>query len=74
MRKIIGFVLFFGSWLVYALLIFVAIDSESSIAEKFGIGAVLYGTSWATMIIGSILLGPEFVEKIKIMIRQKNKK
>tara|TARA_B100000073_G_scaffold194974_1_gene161491 strand:+ start:1670 stop:1894 length:225 start_codon:yes stop_codon:yes gene_type:complete len=74
MRKIIGFVLFFGSWLVYALLVFVAIDSESSIAEKFGIGAVLYGTSWATMIIGSILLGPEFVEKIKIMIRQKNKK
>ena len=74
MRKIIGFVLFFGSWLVYALLVFVAIDSESSIAEKFGIGAVLYGTSWATMIIGSILLGPEFVEKIKIMIRQKKKK
>ena len=74
MRKIIGFVLFFGSWLVYALLVFVAIDSESSIAEKLGIGAILYGTSWATMIIGSILLGPEFVEKIKIMIRQKNKK
>lgn len=74
MRKIIGFVLFFGSWLVYALLVFVAIDSESSIAERLGIGAVLYGTSWATMIIGSILLGPEFVEKIKIMIRQKNKK
>lgn len=74
MRKIIGFVLFFGSWLVYALLVFVAIDSESSIAEKFGIGAVLYGTSWATMIIGSILLGPEFVETIKIMIREKNKK
>ena len=66
--------MFFGSWLVYALLVFVAIDSESSIAEKFGIGAVLYGTSWATMIIGSILLGPEFVEKIKIMIRQKKKK
>ncbi len=74
MKRIIGLTLFFGSWLVYALLIFVAVDSEWSTAEKFGIGAVLYGTSWITMIIGSILLGPEFVEKIKIMIRTKIKK
>ena len=74
MKRIIGLTLFFGSWLVYALLIFVAVDSEWSTAEKFGIGAVLYGTSWVTMIIGSILLGPEFVEKIKIMIRPKIKK
>ncbi len=74
MKRIIGLTLFFGSWLVYALLIFVAVDSEWSTAEKFGIGAVLYGTSWVTMIIGSILLGPEFVEKIKIMIRTKIKK
>ena len=74
MRKIVGSILFFGSWLVYALLIFIAVDSEWSTAEKFGIGAALYGTSWAAMIIGSILLGPEFVEKIKIMIQTKNKK
>ena len=74
MKRIIGLTLFFGSWLVYALLIFVAVDSEWSTAEKFGIGAVLYGTSWVTMIIGIILLGPEFVEKIKIMIRTKIKK
>tara|TARA_B100001996_G_scaffold378467_1_gene362671 strand:- start:2408 stop:2632 length:225 start_codon:yes stop_codon:yes gene_type:complete len=74
MRKIIGLILFFGSWLVYAVLVFVSVDSEWSIAEKLGIGTALYATSWATMIIGSVLLGPEFVEKIKIMIRPKNMK
>ncbi|MAJ30634.1 MAG: hypothetical protein CMQ73_05190 [Gammaproteobacteria bacterium] len=74
MRKIIGLILFFGSWLVYAVLVFIAVDSEWSIAEKLGIGTALYGISWATMIIGSILLGPEFIERIKIMIRPKNKK
>tara|TARA_X000000368_G_C22751534_1_gene588576 strand:- start:413 stop:637 length:225 start_codon:yes stop_codon:yes gene_type:complete len=74
MRKIIGLILFFGSWLVYAVLVFIAVDSEWSIAEKLGIGAALYTISWATMIIGSILLGPEFIGRIKIMIRPKNKK
>ena len=74
MRKAIGAILFFGSWLVYALLIYVAVDSDWSIAGKFGLAAALYGTSWATLIAGSILLGPELVEKIKIIIRPKNKK
>jgi len=74
MKKIIGGVLFFGSWLVYALLIFIAADSEWTVAEKFGIGAALYGLSWITFLAGSILLGPELVEKIKIMIRPKKEK
>ena len=74
MRKTVGAILFFGSWLVYALLIFVAVDSDWSIAEKFGLAAALYGISWVTFIAGSVLLGPELVEKIKIMIRPKNKK
>ncbi len=74
MRKIIGLILFFGSWLVYALLVFIAIDSEWSIGQKLGIGTALYGTSWVTFIIGGFLLGPELVEKIKIMIRPNNKK
>ena len=74
MRKAVGAVLFFGSWLVYALLIFVAVDSDWSIAEKFGLAAALYGISWVTFIAGSVLLGAEPLEKIKIMIRPKNKK
>ena len=49
MRKAVGAVLFFGSWLVYALLIFVAVDSDWSIAEKFGLVAALYGISWVTL-------------------------
>tara|TARA_Y100001970_G_scaffold267335_1_gene357200 strand:- start:21143 stop:21373 length:231 start_codon:yes stop_codon:yes gene_type:complete len=74
MRKVLGSILFFGSWLVYALLIFIAADAEWTVAEKFGIGAALYGLSWIAFIAGSILLGPDFVEKIKLMIQPKNKK
>ena len=74
MRKAVGATLFFVSWLVYALLSFVAVDSDWTIAEKFGLAAALYGISWTTFIAGSVLLGPELVEKIKIMIRPKNKK
>ena len=54
----------FGSWLVYALLIFVTADVEWTTAEKFGIGAALYGVSWITFVGGSILLGPDFIERL----------
>ena len=67
MRKVLGSILFFGSWLVYALLIFIAADAEWTTAEKFGIGAALYGVSWITFVAGSILLGPDFIEKIKLL-------
>ena len=67
MRKVLGSILFFGSWLVYALLIFIAADAEWTTAEK--IGAALYGVSWITFVGGSILLGPDFIEKIKLMIK-----
>jgi len=74
MKKIVGGALFFGSWLIYALLIFIAADSERTVAEKFGIAAALYGLSWVTFLAGSILLGPELIEKIKIIIRPKKEK
>ena len=74
MRKVLGNILFFGSWLVYALLILIAADTEWTTAEKFGIGAALYGVSWIAFVAGSILLGPDFIEKIKLMIQPKNKK
>ena len=73
-KKVLGSILFFGSWLAYALLIFIAADAEWTTAEKFGIGAALYGVSWITFVAGSILLGPDFIEKIKLMIKPKNKK
>ena len=74
MRKFIGAVLFFGSWLAYGVLIFIASNAEWTVAEKFGIGATLYGTSWIAFVAGSILLGPEFIEKVKKILRPKNKK
>ena len=44
-----------------------------STAEKVGIGAMLYGISWVTFVSGSVLLGPEFIEKVKQTIKPKNK-
>ena len=73
MRRAIGATLFFGSWVIYGIMIFIAADTEWTVAEKVGIGAMLYGISWVTFVSGSILLGPEFIEKIKQTIKPKNK-
>ena len=73
MRKTIGAALFFGSWVIYGIMIFVAAGNEWTAAEKVGIGAMLYGISWVTFVSGSALLGPEFIEKVKQTIKPKNK-
>jgi len=72
-RKAIGATLFFGSWVIYGIIIFIAADTELAVAEKVGIGAMLYGVSWVTFVSGSVLLGPELIEKIKLRIKPKNK-
>ena len=73
MRRAIGATLFVGSWVVYGIIIFIAADTEWAVAEKVGIGAMLYGVSWVTFVSGSVLLGPELIEKIKLRIKPKNK-
>lgn len=73
MRRTIGATLFFGSWVIYGTMIFIAADTEWTVAEKVGIGAMLYGISWVTFVSGSVLLGPEFIEKVKQTIKPKNK-
>ena len=73
MRRAIGAALFFGSWVIYGTMIFIAADTEWTVAEKVSIGAMLYGISWVTFVSGSVLLGPEFIEKVKQTIKPKNK-
>ena len=73
MRRVIGATLFFGSWVIYGIMIFIAADTEWTAAEKVGIGTMLYGISWVTFVSGSVLLGPEFIEKVKQTIKPKNK-
>ena len=73
MRRAIGAALFFGSWVIYGIMIFIAADTEWTVAEKVGIGATLYGISWVTFLSGSVLLGPDFIEKIKQTVKPKNK-
>ena len=69
MRRIFGALLFFGSFVIYGLVFYVATIAELSIAEKAGMGGILYGVSWGTFALGSLLLGPEFLESIKKIIK-----
>lgn len=74
MRKALGVTLFFGSFLIYALVLYIATLNEWTITEKVGLGGVLYGVSWATFALGSALLGPEFLESLKKIIKLWHKK
>ena len=65
MRRIFGALLFFGSFVIYGFVFYIATIAELSIAEKAGMGGILYGVSWGTFALGSLLLGPEFLESIK---------
>ena len=69
MRRIFGALLFFGSFVIYGFVFYIATIAELSIAEKAGMGGILYGVSWGTFALGSLLLGPEFLESIKKIIK-----
>ncbi len=73
MRKILGSTLFFGSFVVYGLVLYVATLTEWAVSERLGLGGVLYGISWGSFALGSILLGPEFLESIKKIIKLPSK-
>tara|TARA_B100001996_G_scaffold78155_1_gene57671 strand:+ start:1206 stop:1442 length:237 start_codon:yes stop_codon:yes gene_type:complete len=69
LRKTLGSTLFFGSFVVYGLVLYVATLTEWPVSERLGLGGVLYGISWGAFALGSILLGPEFLERIKKIIK-----
>ena len=74
MRRTFGALLFFGSFVIYGLMFYVATIAELSIAEKAGLGGIFYGVSWGTFALGSLLLGPEFLESLKKIIKLSQKK
>ena len=74
MRRTFGALLFFGSFVIYGLMFYVATIAELSIAEKAGLGGILYGVSWGTFALGCLLLGPEFLESLKKIIKLSQKK
>ena len=69
MRRAIGALLFFGSFVIYALVFYVATINEITIAERASLGGILYAVSWGTFALGSLLLGPEFLESLKKFIK-----
>jgi len=69
LRRILGALLFFGSFVIYALVFYVASINEITITEKAGLAGMLYAVSWGTFALGSLLLGPEFLESLKKAIK-----
>ena len=68
-RRILGTLLFVGSFVIYGMVFYVATTENLSIIEKTSLGGILYGLSWGTFALGSLLLGPEFLESIKKIIK-----
>ena len=64
-----GALLFFGSFVIYALVFYVASINEITITEKAGLAGMLYAASWGTFALGSLLLWPEFLESLKKFIK-----
>ena len=65
LRRALGALLFFGSFVIYALVFYVATINEITITERAGLAGMLYALSWGTFALGSLLLGPEFLESLK---------
>tara|TARA_X000001036_G_scaffold275479_1_gene255787 strand:+ start:1268 stop:1462 length:195 start_codon:yes stop_codon:yes gene_type:complete len=58
---------------VYGLVLYVATLTEWSVSERLGLGGALYGISWGSFAAGSVLLGPEFLEGLKKIIKLPNR-
>ena len=69
LRRILGALFFFGSFVIYGLIFYVVTIGELSIGERTALGSILYGVSWGAFALGSLLLGPEFLESIKKFIK-----
>ena len=69
LRRALGAVLFFGSFLIYALVFYVATINEITLTERASLAGILYAVSWGTFTLGSLLLGPEFLESLKKFIK-----
>lgn len=69
LRRIFGALLFFGSFVIYGMVFYVATSGELSISERTALGGILYGVSWGAFALGSLLLGPEFLESIKKLFK-----
>ena len=74
LRRALGALLFFGSFVIYALVFYVATINEITITERAGLAGMLYALSWGTFALGSLLLGPEFLESLKKIIKLWHKK
>ena len=68
LRRVLGALLFFGSFVIYALVFYVASINEITITEKAGLAGMLYAASWGTFALGSLLLGQNFLRVSKNLL------
>ena len=72
MKQVIGMVLFIGSFLVYPLAGYIALNSNFSIEEKATYTTIAYTISWTSFFLGPYLAGPEFLASIKSYFSSKS--
>jgi hypothetical protein len=65
MKQGVGVVLFIGSFLVYPLAGYIALNSGLSLGEKATYTSIAYAVSGTSFFIGFFLLDPELITKIK---------
>ena len=65
MKQGVGVVLFIGSFLVYPLVGYIALNSGLSLGEKATYTSIAYAVSWTSFFIGFFLLRSELTTKIK---------
>jgi len=71
MKQIIGIVLFLGSFLVYPLLGYIALNSNFSIGEKATYTTIAYTISWTSFFVGPCLAGPDLLARTNMYFGSK---
>ena len=72
MKQVIGMVLFIGSFLVYPLAGYIALNSNFSIEEKATYTTIAYTISWTSFFVGTYLVGPDLLAKANMYFGSKN--
>ena len=72
MKQISGIVLFLGSFLVYPLLGYIALNSYFSDEEKAAYTTIAYTISWTSFFVGTYLVGPDLLARANMYFGSKN--
>ena len=72
MKQISGIVLFLGSFLVYPLLGYIALNSYFSVEEKATHITIAYMISWTSFFVATYLVGRDLLARANMYFGSKN--